>query len=68
MRKAKLSVHIADVKKVMPSLSVEVSASSIDVLFLDPGPQRGRYPAFTQEGHGTASNQGANYDRQSSQY
>ncbi|KAJ3415504.1 hypothetical protein HDV05_004706 [Chytridiales sp. JEL 0842] len=32
MRKAKLSVHIADVKKVLKSFSVEVSASSLDDL------------------------------------
>jgi Cofilin/tropomyosin-type actin-binding protein len=32
MRKAKLSVHIADVKKVMASFAVEVSVSSIDDL------------------------------------
>jgi hypothetical protein len=32
MRKAKLSVHIADVKKVLKSFSVEVPASSLDDL------------------------------------
>lgn len=32
MRKAKLSVHIADVKKIMASFAVEVSASSLDDL------------------------------------
>ena len=31
MRKAKLSVHIADVKNVIKTFSVEVPASSVDV-------------------------------------
>ena len=32
MRKAKLSVHISDVKSVIKSFAVEVSASSLDEL------------------------------------
>jgi hypothetical protein len=33
MRKAKLSVHIADVKGVIKNFAVELSAGSLDVLF-----------------------------------
>ncbi|TPX40887.1 hypothetical protein SeMB42_g05830 [Synchytrium endobioticum] len=56
MRKAKLSVHIADVKTVLKSYSVEVAASSLDEL-KDKDLQLMLKKAM-----------GANYDRQTSAY
>jgi hypothetical protein len=56
MRKAKLSVHIADVKKCMSSFAVELSATTVEDL-KEADIQLTLKKAM-----------GANYDRQTSQY
>ncbi|KAJ3323959.1 hypothetical protein HDV06_000935 [Boothiomyces sp. JEL0866] len=56
MRRGKLSVHIADVKSVIKSFAVEISAESLDDL------QEQKVTLLLQKA------MGANYDRQSSGY
>ncbi|KAI8903388.1 hypothetical protein EDD86DRAFT_215255 [Gorgonomyces haynaldii] len=56
MRKAKLSVHIADVKKVVSSFAIEVQAVSLDDL------KENDVQLLLKKA------MGANYDRQASQY
>ncbi|KAI8898330.1 hypothetical protein BC833DRAFT_590190 [Globomyces pollinis-pini] len=56
MRRGKLSVHIADVKGVIKSFAVEISASSVDEL------KEAQVTLLLQKA------MGANYDRQASSY
>jgi hypothetical protein len=56
MRKAKLSVHIADVKKTLASFAIEISATTVDDL------READINLLLKKA------MGANYDRQASQY
>ena len=56
MRKAKLSVHVADVKTIVKVFSVEIQASSLEDIS-EPSVKLLLQKAM-----------GANYDRQSSNY
>jgi hypothetical protein len=56
MRRAKLSVHVADVKQVLKSFAVEVPATTVEDL------KESSITLLLQKA------MGANYDRQSSNY
>lgn len=57
MRRGKLSVHIADVKKVLTSFAVEISATSVETDLKESS-----ITLLLQKA------MGANYDRQTSAY